>query len=130
VRAEIAELMRRLAQLRDEECGLVIAIARHAGEETSDDVRPQRQTPSSGARKRLTPLVRAVLAQEKTPLDRHAIADLLASSGIDATADSVSASLSYLQRTGVVVKVEGKWVHRMTALPETVDATTRSPQAT
>jgi hypothetical protein len=111
VRRRIAATAEQLDQLKDEEYGISLALAR-----LTDGPVPQREsaTRSAGQHRpskdqRLTPLVRNTLQQSPEPMTRHEIADALSSRGAEVDVNAVSASLSYLRRHGVAVNVGGAW---------------------
>jgi DNA-binding transcriptional ArsR family regulator len=110
VRRKIATVCERLQQLRDEEYGLALSLARITGDvappSPGGHVTPE---PRPARRVRLTPAVRSVLASAEQPLTRNEITEQLLDLGLDASPDAVSASLSYLQRAGGVRNAAGRW---------------------
>ena len=110
VRGEIAAASEQLQQLRDEEYGLSLSLARMTGTPmpAPPGVESSQVAPSSG-RARITPTVRALLAESSCPLTRVEIAQQLAEDGVRATPDAVSASLSYLRKQGVASNAGGRW---------------------
>jgi hypothetical protein len=110
VRREINVASARLQQLKEEERGLALSVARLSGSwdqgmaasHASQALRSSRQT-------RLTPTVRSLLIRAGGPMTRHEIAEQLSETGLQASLDAVSASLSYLRRTGAVHNADGHW---------------------
>jgi hypothetical protein len=113
VRQEIASTSERLQQLKDEEYGLTLSLARITG-----GPRPRRSPAgnkgkgplTAGGRARLTPLVRDLLSRSTTPLTRAELRDKLPPNVGDVSLDAISASLSYLRGQGLAANVAGAWV--------------------
>jgi len=110
VRREIVATSARLQELRDEERGLSLSVARLAGS-------PEQPIASDRAgqgsrhlgKTRITPVVRALLASADRPLTRNEITDQLLEQGLHTSPDTVSASLAYLRKTGVAANMDGRW---------------------
>lgn len=110
VRREIAATSEQLQRLRDEEYGLSLSLARMTGDPSPSppDVESSRTTPTSG-KARITPAVRALLAESSSPLTRMEIVGQLGEDGISTSPDAVSASLSYLRKQGTAINAGGRW---------------------
>lgn len=110
VRNEIAATAARLQQLREEEHGLALSVARlsDSAEGVVDDGRLPDPS-GSGEKMRITPVVRALLASGDRPLTRHEITSKLSEVGLSVSPDAVSASLSYLRRRGAIRNAGGRW---------------------
>ncbi|MCP9951700.1 hypothetical protein [Actinomadura madurae] len=111
VRREISSASEELQRLRAEEYGLMLSIARLTGQPLP---RPVDEPPRAGRQApRITPVIREILSKAEQPLTRTDIVDRLLPFGVKATPDAVSASLSYLRRTGAVTNAGGLWsLHR------------------
>jgi hypothetical protein len=110
VRDEIRRASNRIRQLRDQERALEFALSQQVSGKPDLWFAAGRE-PGRG-RKRITPLVRALLTTSPEPLDRHTLSRMLHEHGSPASPDTVSASLSYLRRKGVAVNVGGMWTAR------------------
>jgi hypothetical protein len=112
VRREIAVASEHLQQLRDEEYGLSLAVARLTSgplpEPTVDHTSPAPAT-AGESKVRITPAVRAILTETDHPLTRHEIAKRLSELGLSVSPDTVSASLSYLRKAGTARNAAGRW---------------------
>lgn len=110
VRREIVGTSERLQRLRDEEYGLSLSLARMTGSPVPRAAEAgSNQTAPAGGRIRITPAVRALLAETPSPLTRTEIVYKLAEDGIATSPDTVSASLSYLRKHGVASNTGGRW---------------------
>lgn len=92
LRDELDELEGRAAELEERIAKVRTALAALTGEPL-----PTARRPSSGNRSKL---VLKILSDASGPKTRHELADALEALGSPTTADDVSASLTYLRRTG------------------------------
>ena len=126
---EVEAAKEKVEQLRREQHGLELALARHQGQESGltpnrliglagedfEKVRAEREHQMAR-----TDAIQEVMAQTPEPLSPAEVVGRLRARGrTDDTPHNVSAALSYLQRQGRVRSLgRGQWVLAETPLPE------------